>query len=512
MKYEKIELLKENLKELNNENINFYIDLLEKLAKKESVEIVFSGTLSNGKSTVVNAILEENLLQMGIGSTTAKITYINKGLDKLIGITNNNNEVSKVLNSENIKLFNEDSNIKEIKIQKNNFKYPNVTFVDSPGINDINKYREDISYAYVPLADVVVFVLDISKGVTADEKNFFDDKIIQTHKDKIFILLNGLDKVEGEDLSPILNNPLLEEYKLFPISAKQYLTGVLSNNNEKIEKSNFLPFLNEFNSYINSIDNYKIINDRINSTFNSIKDLATFQINSMIDNLSKTNEELDKELNIQKNILTQEEEKVNAIKKELDNEISEIKKYVNESINEIKTNIESMKNKDEIIDYIKSSIDEIVEHSKKQLNSIEIDVGTLGNILNTISKYFDQVLFALSEIIQRYFSKQLPKGLGNLDNKYIEKIPFLKNIINYGNDFVFENKIPEILNNIEKHFNKEINKLYKEKSKELEYSTLSKIKTEIISLEISLKKKSENKEKIQNEIEILKNKLNEIKG
>jgi GTP-binding protein EngB required for normal cell division len=504
MNIDKLEILKDNLKDLSNESINFYVNLLEDLSKKESIEVVFSGTLSNGKSTVVNAILEQNLLQMGIGSTTAKITYINKGSNKACGITKDNSEIIKELNNNNIKLLNEDSSIDVVKIQKDDFKYQNITFVDSPGINDINQYREDISYSYVPLADIVVFVLDISKGITADEKEFFDDKVIKTHKDKIFILLNGLDKVQGEDLSPILDNPILDGFKLFPLSAKEYLAGILSNNNDKIQNSNFVAFLNEFDSYISSIDSYKIINNRIDNTLDSIKDLATLQIETMIENLAKTNEQLEEELTIQKNALAQEEEKVIELKKELEDEINEIKSYINESISKITIEIKSIEDKDEVISYIETKIQDILSFSKHRLSSIEIDIGILNNILNLLSTYFDKIIFILVTIITK--NPEAPTILKTV----ISKAPFIKPFLDKGTNFFFEQKVSDILSEIEIHFKEEIDKLHKEKSEELEYITLAKIKTKIASIELSLKGKFEQKDSIENDINSMKHKLKSV--
>ena len=100
----KIENIKEVAKELHNENVDFFVDLAKKLSQKSSVEVVFSGTLSNGKSTLINAILGKNLLQTGVGSTTAKITYISYGDEDCVCSYKADNLLVKYpLNSENIK-------------------------------------------------------------------------------------------------------------------------------------------------------------------------------------------------------------------------------------------------------------------------------------------------------------------------------------------------------------------------------------------------------------------------
>ena len=42
-----------------------------------------------------------------------------------------------------------------------------VTVVDTPGVNDINEQRADITYGYIPRADAAVFLLDASQILTA---------------------------------------------------------------------------------------------------------------------------------------------------------------------------------------------------------------------------------------------------------------------------------------------------------------------------------------------------------
>ncbi len=45
-----------------------------------------------------------------------------------------------------------------------------VTVVDTPGVNDINEQRADITYGYIPRADAVLFLLDATQVLTASER------------------------------------------------------------------------------------------------------------------------------------------------------------------------------------------------------------------------------------------------------------------------------------------------------------------------------------------------------
>nr|WP_275754959.1 dynamin family protein [Sulfurimonas sp. SAG-AH-194-C21] len=507
--------LEESVKTLENENIDFFINLVKKLSNKKSVEVVFTGTLSNGKSSVINAILQENILQVGIGSTTAKITYITEGNDSLTGFNIAGESCVKELNQANIKELNEDSNIEYIEIGTKNFNHKNITFVDSPGINDIDELRESVSYSYVPLADIVVFVIDISKGFTADEKRFFDDKIIKSHKEKIFIILNGLDKVDGEDLSPVLNHVLLEGYKVFPLSAKKYLVGTLSNDNEKIEKSRFLEFLIEFNKYIDSTDPYTILSHRIINSLKSLDKLTTIQINTMIENINKSKVDLEIELKENKVLLEVEELKVQEIQDNLSSEISAIKEFVSIKLNELGLQVQGMEDTDEILKGIEKVVAEIITYSKNKLGTLDIDIGMLNTMLNTILKYFKTIVFAISYAVETYVTKnpsgKISSGLKVL-LKGLKNAPFIKKMLSNTNRISFDRRIKEILKEIEEHFNQELTRVEKEKKQELEFEILGEIKSIISAYENSIHQKEDKKSTIENEISFFGDNLKNIQS
>lgn len=495
MKYN--ENLKEEISFLGNKNINFYVDMLEDLSQKTDIEIVFSGTLSNGKSTVVNAILQDNLLQTGIGSTTAKITYISQAQeDKLIGLSANSEEFSAELTSKNIKEFNENTQIKVVKVFKKDFKYKNITFVDSPGINDLNKIREDISYAYVPKADAVVFVLDISKGITADEKAFFDDKVIKTHKDKIFILLNGLDKVANEDITPMLNHPLLQGFKVYAISAKGYLSGVLLNDEEKMKKSQFEFFLNDFESYIESIDSYKLLQNRINKAKTSIKELVSLQVQTQIENFVKSKEQIEKELQEKNKLLVMKEQEFQQVSEQIEIQVQEIQTYVQRQLQELEMKRYENENLNVFMDEVEKTVKNIVAYSGGKLQKIDIGKDFMTSMISSIDKYFDNALMILN-----LFSTKIPALAAT--TMVIEHLPFVKPYIQQASSSVLEGKIENILVDISKHFEKEISKLKQEKQMEIEYTLLAKVKTTIQALENSLNQAQIKKVTLENEIEKL---------
>jgi predicted GTPase len=231
-----IENLKQEIEKLSNKELNELVKIIDKNAKKSVAEVVFAGTLSNGKSMVVNALIGQGLLPSSAGSTTANLFIIKKGDEnKIVSYLKDKIKEEYKLTPEKLEELN-NKKYDKIEIYLKDFPYNNVAFVDTPGINDIDEEREIISLEYVPLTDAVVFVLDIAKGLTKKEKEFFENKILKSHKDKIFILLNKLDTIKDEGNIP----EILKDYQISKVSALDYLGGILSNKKENIKRSNFL--------------------------------------------------------------------------------------------------------------------------------------------------------------------------------------------------------------------------------------------------------------------------------
>ena len=57
------------------------------------------------------------------------------------------------------------------------FQVPIFTLVDTPGVNDLNEQRADITYGYVPRADVILYVLDATQILKKSEIAFIEDQL-----------------------------------------------------------------------------------------------------------------------------------------------------------------------------------------------------------------------------------------------------------------------------------------------------------------------------------------------
>ena len=256
--------VKSNSQEDLKIKLNSAIENLENLFM-----IVFMGEFSTGKSSIINALIGENILEQGITPTTDKITIIKFGELKEEKFENG------VLN-----------------ITVPNKRLENTYLVDTPGTNVTIEQHERITKEFIPRADIVFFTIGAERAVTGSESDFI--KFLKDDWSKnIVFLLNKIDVAQNEEeLNNLLAHVSTELKKLFgiepfiiPISAKRAL-----ENNSK-EASGF----NTLNEYLfNTLSQDERIKIKLKSSINLSLSLADETLKSVDENLEEIDIDLDK--------------------------------------------------------------------------------------------------------------------------------------------------------------------------------------------------------------------------
>jgi len=105
-----------------------------------------------------------------------------------------------------------------------------IQIIDTPGTNDLDVAREEITLSFVPKSDAVIVVLSATMPFTADEAQFIKDRILSEHISKVFVILNRIDQIKEEDRAKLLKYTteklvtILPNVKVYPISSKDALT------------------------------------------------------------------------------------------------------------------------------------------------------------------------------------------------------------------------------------------------------------------------------------------------
>ena len=199
------------------------------------VSLVVLGEFNHGKTTVVNALLGEEVLPMGITPTTAVITHLVHGEEPSARLKPPRQQEFKELPYEElgeaIQDETEDGDEPEyIEIaHPNEFLDHGLKLVDTPGVNDISRQKVEITYGYVPRADVIIYVLDATQILKKSEIVFIRERLLKANRERILFVLgkvDALDEHEAKEVEAYARQrleTLIGPVELFAFSARDAL-------------------------------------------------------------------------------------------------------------------------------------------------------------------------------------------------------------------------------------------------------------------------------------------------
>ncbi|CAF0827674.1 unnamed protein product [Didymodactylos carnosus] len=175
------------------------------IISRDHMKVVFFGRTSNGKSTVMNAMLRERILPAGMGHTTNCFLQI-EGTDKVDAhvLVPRSDEPKSIVSLKDLgnalshEKLDSDSLVKILyPKEKCRLLRDDVILVDSPGIDvsvNLDHWIED----HCLDADVFVLVVSAEATITVAEKKFLHNVAQHLSNPNIFILMNRWDAIMNE--------------------------------------------------------------------------------------------------------------------------------------------------------------------------------------------------------------------------------------------------------------------------------------------------------------------------
>ncbi len=171
--------------------------------QKDEKKIVFTATMSAGKSTLINALIGKKLARTSVEACTGNLSYFkNKAFED--DFTCINHEKS-ILNASELELSKFDwATSPEIISHFNNVEgeIEKVCLIDTPGVNSaINKEHKVISRDLIASNDYdkLIYIFNANKLGTDEELSYLKWISETVERDKIVFVLNKLDTYRAED-------------------------------------------------------------------------------------------------------------------------------------------------------------------------------------------------------------------------------------------------------------------------------------------------------------------------
>jgi small GTP-binding protein len=135
--------------------------------------LVVVGEFNSGKSTFINALLGESLLEEGVTPTTRSI---------------------QVLQHQDCPDPAPEAGIEVVRARSDWLR--DVRVVDTPGTNAIQRHHETLTRSFVPRSDLVLFVTSADRPFTESERAFLES--IREWGKKVAVVVNKIDILESE--------------------------------------------------------------------------------------------------------------------------------------------------------------------------------------------------------------------------------------------------------------------------------------------------------------------------
>ncbi|EDW52941.1 GM12488 [Drosophila sechellia] len=187
------------------ESYVYKVAAIREVLQRDHMKVAFFGRTSNGKSSVINAMLREKILPSGIGHTTncfCQVEGSNGGEAYLM--TEGSEEKLNVVNIKQLANALCQEKLCESSLvrifwprERCSLLRDDVVFVDSPGV-DVSANLDDWIDNHCLNADVFVLVLNAESTMTRAEKQFFHTVSQKLSKPNIFILNNRWDASANE--------------------------------------------------------------------------------------------------------------------------------------------------------------------------------------------------------------------------------------------------------------------------------------------------------------------------
>jgi len=207
----------------------------------ERFHLVVLGEFNHGKSTFVNALLGQDILPTGITPTTASINHVIFAANPTARVVLTSGE-SKYLDPGQLKEWVTVAGGHAGEVAFVELGYPsdllqnNVVLVDTPGVNDLNEQRAEVTYGYVPRADAVVFLLDAGQALKDSEREFLRSRVLESARDRLIFVLGKMDMLSPDERTAVVEyvkNGLAQitpDPVVFPLSAKDWAKSKDANS------------------------------------------------------------------------------------------------------------------------------------------------------------------------------------------------------------------------------------------------------------------------------------------
>lgn len=236
---------------------------IQQALSNNKLVVVTVGEARTGKSSLLTSYLDEaDLFPVDLDVTTCLVTMVAYGKKEKITVVlrdeDNKEQAVKIGRDQIADYAKEQNNPNGIKRATmilietpNEVLKDGFVFVDTPGIGSLNPMHSQLTYSFLPRADLVLFVTDATSQISVSELNFLKN-VSDTCKNILFVLTKKDLQYDCEELiaqnkKAILNGAgiSIDQQIWIPVSSNLLMAYKQTGDQEYLDESNFSLLDNE---------------------------------------------------------------------------------------------------------------------------------------------------------------------------------------------------------------------------------------------------------------------------
>ncbi len=224
----RIKSLKQIAEDSNQQALVNELETLLIKHREERFYVAILGLFKRGKSTIINALLNQEVLPSAVIPVTSIVTliehsdrtaaeiYFSNGDMLPADISIIENYISEEKNPENEK------GIDFVKILHPAAILENMLIVDTPGIGSALPHNSETTKSFIPKIDAALYVLSADIPITQTDIDFIKD--LRQEVSKILFALNKVDLLSETDLQKMIQHDLSALNKIVDIGRDELIT------------------------------------------------------------------------------------------------------------------------------------------------------------------------------------------------------------------------------------------------------------------------------------------------
>jgi GTPase SAR1 family protein len=224
--------------------------------------LVVVGQFKRGKTSLINALIGQDLLPVGVVPLTSIVTLLSYGEKVTARVVYDDGREEEIALELLWEFATEKGNPKNAKrVGEVAVTCPSpwlkagVRLVDTPGIGSVYRHNTDVALRFLPKADAVLVVFSADQPVSQSERELLGQ--VAGYAGKIFLLLNKADLLEDADLRECLaftrqtvDKALGGGLSLFAVSARLAREARLTGSEEALRLSGFPAFTTALETFL----------------------------------------------------------------------------------------------------------------------------------------------------------------------------------------------------------------------------------------------------------------------